>query len=308
MSSAQNDLNTFPLNLGRLKDRAERWVVDNPGVPIERITLYHYASPYPKITPRKSPVKFCVVFGIKDEKPRIYETYQAILDIGVNNIPERAWLKNEPLPEYDPKTGIPKRRPLSDIEREEARTNREKCEVWLAEKGNSALKYDPDSPSGNDDAKPIDSLLECFHTVRNQDSFLSLMDADFSDVYPCKPGEHFKDEWMFLTGLTAEWNTGVRSKEACWVLYEKESMPDEKVGNTIVRKAGALAVANAVKIDCPRATLKEAARIVNARLATVEAFDKDGKLLLRGYSEKYMMKIIKPVGFKPGKPGKKPKK
>ena len=79
-------------------------------------------------------------------------------------------------------------------------------------------------------------------------------------------------------------------------------------GNTIVRKAQAMAIANAVKIDLPNLTIKEAALEINARLASIEAFDKDGKTLMKGYSVKHLMKIIMPLGFTKGKPGRISKK
>lgn len=89
---------------------------------------------------------------------------------------------------------------------------------------------------------------------------------------------------------------------------EHDISPIGKAGNTIVRKAQAKAVANMVKRDYPNLTAKEAAQEINARLAAVEAFDKDGKPLLQGYSEKHLMRIIKDLKFKPGKSGRKPQK
>lgn len=83
------------------------------------------------------------------------------------------------------------------------------------------------------------------------------------------------------------------------------ALPD---GNTIVRKAQAMAIANTVKRDFPNLTSKEAAKEINARLAAMGAFDKDGKPLMLGYSVKYLMRIINPLGFKLGKPGRKPQK
>jgi hypothetical protein len=79
-------------------------------------------------------------------------------------------------------------------------------------------------------------------------------------------------------------------------------------GNTIVRRSQALTVANIVKRDSPHLTVKEAAKEINVLLARIEAFDKDGKPLMQGYNVKHLMRIIKPLGFKSGKPGKIPKK
>ena len=83
------------------------------------------------------------------------------------------------------------------------------------------------------------------------------------------------------------------------------SLPD---GNTIVRKAQAMAIANTVKRDFPNLTSKEAAKEINARLAAMGAFDKDGKPLILGYTVKHLMRIIKPLCFKSEKPGRKPKR
>lgn len=79
-------------------------------------------------------------------------------------------------------------------------------------------------------------------------------------------------------------------------------------GNTIVRKAQAMAIANTVKRDFPNVTSKEAAKEINARLAAIGAFDKDGNPLMLGYTVKYLMRIIKPLGFKSEKPGRKSKR
>jgi len=72
MSSVQNDPNCFRnLNLQRLKDLANSWVneIGNeiPDVCIEDINLYKYYSCSAKNQSKKHPVKYCVVFGIKDE-------------------------------------------------------------------------------------------------------------------------------------------------------------------------------------------------------------------------------------------------
>ena len=66
-------------------------------------------------------------------------------------------------------------------------------------------------------------------------------------------------------------------------------------GNTIIRKAYALTHANIVKRAYPNFTAKEAAQEINARL-------KEENLM--GYSEKHLMKIIKPLGFSLGKSGR----
>ncbi len=84
--------------------------------------------------------------------------------------------------------------------------------------------------------------------------------------------------------------------------------PEVKDADTILRRAQAMAVANIVKRDFPDLTIKEAALEINARLAATGAFDKDGNPLMQGYSVKHLMRLIKPLGFKPGKPGQKPKK
>jgi hypothetical protein len=80
--------------------------------------------------------------------------------------------------------------------------------------------------------------------------------------------------------------------------------PEVKDAGTILRKAQAMAVANMVWRDLPHLTMKEAAMEINARLEATEAFDKDGNPLMQGYSVKHLMKLIKPLGFKPGKPGR----
>lgn len=69
-------------------------------------------------------------------------------------------------------------------------------------------------------------------------------------------------------------------------------------GNTIIRKGHALTHANIVKRAYPNYTTKEAAREINARLAEEN---------VKEYSEKHLIRIIDNLGFKPGKPGVKPK-
>jgi hypothetical protein len=75
--------------------------------------------------------------------------------------------------------------------------------------------------------------------------------------------------------------------------------PERKDAGTIVRKEQALTIARIVKRDHPNLTAKNAVLEINAHLA---------ELKLVGYSEKHLMRIIKHLKFKPGKPGNKPKK
>lgn len=68
--------------------------------------------------------------------------------------------------------------------------------------------------------RSIYDLLECYQTIRNQDSYLFLMDAAFPpSIYHDKPDANFKDEWIFLTRRLAEGNRGILSQEPCKVLY-----------------------------------------------------------------------------------------
>ena len=79
-----NDRDIFPLKLEPLKVYAKRWVKKVrdilPDVPIERITLYHFASPYPEITHKRNPVKYCIVFNIADEILREPENADSHID------------------------------------------------------------------------------------------------------------------------------------------------------------------------------------------------------------------------------------
>ena len=79
--------------------------------------------------------------------------------------------------------------------------------------------------------RSIYDLLECGHTIRNQDSYLSLMDAAFpSNVYKDKdkPNENFKAEWMFLTRrlAEAEGNQGIMIRESYWELFDVKNMTE----------------------------------------------------------------------------------
>jgi len=219
MNAVQNDRKTFPLNLERLKDHAQHWVNEFPDVPIETITLYRYSSKIAEILGLNDRVKYCVVFGLKYENPREYDPYKAILDVGTNNIPARAWLKNEPLHEIDPETRFPKRRPLTVKERAEARINREKCEAWIAEKIDCE-PYDPDSPDVTTDVNH--AFLECSDTG-NRNPFSAFLVATFEDVYRKKKlFKRFKEEWTFTKRYLMEGNrfNCVWDKDPCWVLFD----------------------------------------------------------------------------------------
>lgn len=158
--------------------------------------------------------------------------------------------------------------------------------------------------------RSIYNILECFHTIYNQDSYLFLMDAGFSDVYHSKPDKNFKDEWMFLTRRLAEGNHCIMSEEPCWVLYDAANTTDMSIPSESsseagrnrpnVRKAVVLEVARSVKKNFPTLTRKKAALEINARL--------DKEYNLEGYSCKYLEKIIKHLNFKQGKAGRPPEK
>jgi len=153
-----NDPNLFPLNLERLKIYACRWADEIQGARIQKVILYRYSSYYAKILSKQVPVKYCVVFDVKDE-------------IMTN-------------PDTEHTHGKP-------------------------------------SIAGS-----IYSYLECFFTIHDQDSYLSLMDAGFTDVYSHKPDENFKDEWTFLSRRLAEGNPSIKFEEPCWVLYPELDVDD----------------------------------------------------------------------------------
>jgi len=159
-----NHPDTFSLKLEPLKVYAKRWVNKIrdklPGVPVERITLYHYSSPY-EIRREQHPVKYCIVFDIPGEILPDPETADSHIDKII---------------------------------------------------------------SGD---RSIYDLLECYQTIHNQDPYLSLIDAGFSDVYFHKPDENFKGEWVFFTRRLAEGNQGVMSQEPCWVLFDLKSMTEK---------------------------------------------------------------------------------
>jgi len=159
------------------------------------------------------------------------------------------------------------------------------------------LKYDPDYPSETDDAKSVYSFLECFHTIRNQDSFLSLMDASFVHVYRYEPDKNFKDEWIFLTRRLAEGNPGIMSKEPCWVLFDSASTTEPNRAN--VRKAVVLEAAKSFKKNYPNLTQKQAAAKINEWLVENKYEE---------YSVKHLVKIINHLKFKLGKSGRPPEK
>lgn len=95
-------------------------------------------------------------------------------------------------------------------------------------------EHDPETPHvRKDNDRSIYSYIEYFHTIRDQDSYLSLMDAGFSDVYKHKPDENFKDEWIFLTRLLAKDDKGVKINEPCWVLYNSENTEYEAANCSI---------------------------------------------------------------------------
>ena len=68
-----------------------------------------------------------------------------------------------------------------------------------------------------------------------------------------------------------------------------------------------MTVARCVWRDLPNLSIKDAAMEINARLAATEAFNKDGKSLMQGYSIKHLTRLIKHIGFMPGKRGRIPK-
>jgi len=227
MSPTQNDRNIFPLNLELMKVIAKRWVSENQGVPIEKITLYRYSSILAKTN--QHPTKYCIVFDVTGE----------IL----------------PMPE-------------------------------------NADSHIDKILSGE---RTIYDFLEYFQTIRNQDSYLSMMDAGFADIYLHKPEENFKDEWMFLTRRLAEDNPGIKIDEPCWVLFDVASTTERPK----VRRAMVLEVAKSVKKNYSNLTQKQAAAKINEWLSQNQYTE---------YSEKHLIRLIKDLGFSPGKPGRKPKK
>ena len=89
---------------------------------------------------------------------------------------------------------------------------------------------------------------------------------------------------------------------------EELKSSEAKNGETVLRRAYTMVVAHGVRRDLPDLPIKEAAREINARLAATEAFNKDGESLMQGYSIGHLKRLIKTLGFKPGKPGRIPKK
>jgi hypothetical protein len=67
-----------------------------------------------------------------------------------------------------------------------------------------------------------------------------------------------------------------------------------------IRKGVALQVARSFKKKYPNLTQKEAAKAINDCLVNEHEY--------KSYSEKHLIRIISPLGFLPGKPGRKPKK
>lgn len=80
---------------------------------------------------------------------------------------------------------------------------------------------------------------------------------------------------------------------------EAPESSEAKKGETILRRAHVMVVANMVKRDFPDLTIKEAAQEINARLAANK---------IEAYSVKHLMKLISDLGFKPGQPGAPHKK
>ncbi|MFH2119849.1 MAG: hypothetical protein ABIJ25_05565 [Pseudomonadota bacterium] len=74
----------------------------------------------------------------------------------------------------------------------------------------------------------------------------------------------------------------------------REDIENPNAG-TIVRQEQTMAIAREVKRDFPNLTIKEAAQKINAPLAASN---------WETYSIKHLMRLIKPLGFKPGKPGR----
>ena len=116
------------------------------------------------------------------------------------------------------------------------------CIVFDVEDENLS-KYKPSAfhVTGEDD-RSIYAFLECFDTIRGEDSYLSLMDAGFSDIYESNPAENFKDEWLLLTRQLAEGDCGVMIEEPHWVLYDANGMvtPDARKPRDISRRASVI--------------------------------------------------------------------
>lgn len=162
-------------------------------------------------------------------------------------------------------------------------------------------------------SKTDNSIIKIFSLLPNKyDDFFSPSEEQQKTFARCEL--ELRKEWVmqhipdFLFKLK-----DVSDFEAAHGLRAQEQEPqrdtapessEAKGRGTILRQEQAMTVARIVRRDFPNLTIKEAAMEINARLAAMGAIDKDGHPLMQGYSIKHLMRLIKHLGFKPGKPGR----
>jgi len=216
MTSKKDNYKHFPrLNFEYLMSWARRMANDIIKEQVDRIVLYGYSSPYRTARDKDHPVKYCVVFEIKDETPPIYDPDQAIEDIGIDNIPLSAWLPEEEWLHRGDECGYA----LTDREKEMAESNRNKYIAQTKKQPERLLEDNPKDEKGKDS---IYSLTNYFETLPNE--YVSLMEnGRFADAYVKQPDKDFKREWFFVTGRLAEGNRGI-IKEDLYVLFDSSEI------------------------------------------------------------------------------------